>query len=99
MPLSINTQLAAVGLTHIIAVSGYNLTIIIRAMRRLLTKRSKYQSTLLSFGLIAVFLLVTGFSASIVRAAIVSGLSLIAWYYGRAFRPLLLILLSAVITA
>jgi competence protein ComEC len=63
-------------------------------MRRL----SKYQSTFISFALIGAFLFVTGFSASIVRAAIVSGLSLLAWYYGRNFRPLLLILLTAAIT-
>ncbi|HSX23495.1 MAG TPA: ComEC/Rec2 family competence protein [Candidatus Saccharimonadales bacterium] len=99
MPASITTQLAAVGLTHIIAVSGYNLTIIMRAVRRILNKRSKYQTTVLSLVLMGLFLLTTGFSASIVRAAIVSSLSLLAWYYGRSFRPLLLIVLAASLTA
>lgn len=99
LPDQVSDSLAAVGLTHIIAVSGYNLTIIVRAIRRFGKKRSKYQIALLSVVLIAGFLLVTGFSASIVRAAIVSGLSLIAWYYGRAFRPLLLLSLAAAMTA
>lgn len=99
LPDSVNDQLAAVGLTHIIAVSGYNLTIIIRAVGRLGKKRSKYQTLLLSLGLIAGFLLVTGLSASIVRAAIVSTLGLAAWYYGRKFRPILLLTLAAVMTA
>ena len=49
--------------------------------------------------LIGLFLLFTGFSASIVRAAIVSVLSLWAWYYGRTFKPVLLILLAAGLTA
>ena len=99
LPQGVCTQLAAVGLTHIIAVSGYNLTIIVRAVRRVGKSRSKYQTTLLSVGLILGFLLITGFSASIVRAAIVSMLSLLAWYYGRAFRPVLLLALVAAVTA
>ncbi len=99
IPEQVNKQLTSVGLTHIVAVSGYNLTIIVMAMRRFGKKRSKYQITALSVLLIIGFLLVTGFSASIVRAAIVSTLSLLAWYYGRTFRPLLLLALTAVITA
>jgi len=96
---TVTNQLAAVGLTHIIAVSGYNLMIILRAVRRLLLKRSKYQTAIISLILIILFLLMTGMSASIVRAAIVSMLSIGSWYYGRTFRPLLVIALAAAITA
>ncbi len=99
LPKDVADQLSAIGLTHIIAVSGYNLTIIVRGVRRLLGKRSKYQVTVISFALIGTFLLMTGMSASIVRAAIVSSLSIIAAYYGRSFKPLLLISLAAAITA
>lgn len=96
---TITQQLSAVGLTHIVAVSGYNLTIIIMASRIILKKRSKYQATVVSLLLIVGFLLLVGMSASIVRAAIVSSLSLLAWYYGRQFRPLLLLLIAAAVTA
>lgn len=99
LPDDVSEQLSIVGLTHIIAVSGYNLTIIIRGVRRKLSKLSKYQSTLLSLVLVSCFLLLTGFSAPIVRAAIVTGLSLAAWYYGRQFKPLLIIAFTAAITA
>lgn len=99
LPDTVTTTLAAVGLTHIIAVSGYNLTIILRAVRRVLKGRSKYQTAVLSLALIVTFLLTTGLSASIVRAGLVSGLSLLAWYYGRTFKPLLLIMFVAAITA
>ncbi len=99
LPDSSTAILSAVGLTHIIAVSGYNLTIIMRFVKRLLHKRSKYQITVISLLLMGLFLLMTGFSASIVRAAIVSSLSLLAWYYGRTFRPVLLLTLTACITA
>lgn len=99
LPDSVYQDLLMVGLVHIIAVSGYNLTIILRAAMKLFGKRSKYQTTLFSVTLILVFLMLTGSSASIVRASIVSLMSLAAWYYGRAFKPLLLILLAAAGTA
>lgn len=99
IPEATNDQLSITGLTHIVAVSGYNLTIIVVAVRQLLGKRSKFQSTIGAVLLMASFVLITGFSASIVRAALVSSLSLLAWYYGRTFKPLLLISFAAALTA
>lgn len=99
LPQQVTDILAAVGLTHIIAVSGYNLTILVRATKKLVGKRSKYQGFIASLILIFGFLLVTGASASIVRAAIISILSLGAAYYGRTIKPLLLISFTAAITA
>lgn len=99
LPEEVKEDFRTVGLTHIVAVSGYNLTIILQASRRLFGKRSKRLATLLSLALIGVFLLLAGASASIVRAAIVSMLSIMATYYGRSFKPLNLILLAAIITA
>jgi ComEC/Rec2-related protein len=98
LPTDITAALTAVGLVHIVAVSGYNLTIIVRGIGRL-KLGSKYQKLVLSLGLITTFVLVTGFSASIVRAAIVSALSLWAWYYGRKIKPLVLITFAAALTA
>lgn len=98
IPDQIITDLRVSGLAHIIAVSGYNLTIIVRAVMVMLKKISRYQKLILSLSVIALFLLITGFSASIVRAGIVSVLSLLAWYYGRSFRPAVLLSLSAAIT-
>jgi competence protein ComEC len=99
LPDEVKENFRVVGLTHIIAVSGYNLTIILQASRRLLGGQSKRMATFLSLGLIGVFLLLTGSSASIVRAAIVSMLSIVTAYYGRGWQPLNLILFAAVITA
>lgn len=98
LPDAVKQDLLMVGLTHIIAVSGYNLTIILQASQKLMQKRSKRIATLTCFGITAVFLLLAGTSASIVRAAIVSTLSIMAGYYGRAFKPLNLLALAAVIT-
>jgi competence protein ComEC len=99
LPKDVKQDLLMVGLTHIIAVSGYNLTIMLHASRKLLASKSKRLSTLLSFVLMSVFLLIAGGSASIIRAAIVSTLSIGTAYYGRSFKPLNLISLAAVITA
>jgi competence protein ComEC len=99
LPAETTAALSAVGLTHIIAVSGYNLTILVNLVRRLLAKRSKYQATIGALALVTGFVLVTGFSASIVRAAVVSLLSIGAWYYGRTFRPVLLLVFVAALTA
>jgi competence protein ComEC len=98
LPEDVKKDLLMVGLTHIIAVSGYNLTIILNATNKLLRKQSKRLSTLLAVSLIAIFLLITGASASIVRASIVSFLSIIATYHGRRFKPMVIIGLTALIT-
>lgn len=99
LPEGLLDQLSATGLTHIVAVSGYNLTILVRFTRRIFARRSIYLAMLSSVSLIVAFLAVTGFTPSIVRAAIVSGLSLTAWYYGRKVHPIMILLLSAAITA
>lgn len=98
IPKEVQDMLTTVGLTHLIAVSGYNLTILINAARKPLRNVSKFLALMAPLWLILVFMLLTGFSASIVRAAIVSGLSLFASYYGRSYKPVVLIMLSAVIT-
>lgn len=98
LPVDITAALTAVGLIHIVAVSGYNLTIIVRAVGRL-KLGSKYQKLVISLGMVAAFVMITGFSASIVRAALVSVLSLWAWFYGRRVKPVALISLAAAVTA
>ncbi len=99
LPDDLTESLRKVGLIHIVAVSGYNLTVIVYFAQRLLQKKSRFQALILSNLLILIFLLITGFSPSIVRASVVSVISLFVWFYGRKVRPMLILLLSAVITA
>lgn len=98
LPDDVATALQIAGLTHIVAVSGYNLTIIINAVKRLTRKLSRFQTVFISAVLTYVFLLVTGFSPSIVRASLVAGIGLAAWFYGREIRPIVLILFVASLT-
>jgi len=99
LPEDITTALKMVGLTHIIAVSGYNLTIMLDFARKRFGKRSKLGATLGALGLMLGFIAITGASASIVRAAVVSVIGLAAWYVGRSVRPMVVILLAAALTA
>ena len=94
IPRTLQDQLAVVGLSHLVAVSGYNLTILVDAMK--FKKGSAFLKLVLPLWLIGTFCLITGFSASIVRAAAVSSLSLLAVYYGRKFKPMVLLGLAAV---
>lgn len=98
LPENLDEQLRIVGLTHIVVASGYNLTILVRFARRILVRYSKYWATVSASVMMLGFVLVTGFSPSMSRAALVTGLSLAAWYYGRKLHPLVLLPFSAAIT-
>lgn len=98
LPDNVYQDLLMVGLVHIIAVSGYNLMILLNASDRLLGRRNKRLKTFLSLMLIGVFLLFTGSSPSIVRAAIIAILAVAAGYFGRKFKPLVLLMLAGAIT-
>jgi competence protein ComEC len=95
LPSDLVEALKATALTHIVVASGYNLTILVRLGRRLFAKISKYLAMLTSVSLIIGFVAMTGLSPSMTRAGLVSLLSLWAWYVGRKFHPVQLILLVA----
>lgn len=99
LPSNLTDALQTVGLTHVVVASGYNLTILVRLSRRLLMKISKFTSTFGSIMLVVCFIAVAGMGPSLERAAIVTLLSLAAWYYGRRFHPLVLLTLVAAVTA
>lgn len=99
LPADVEEAFKVLGLTHIVVASGYNLTILVRIARRSLERVSKFQATAASLGLVGGFVLVTGFSPSMTRAALVTCLAVWAWHYGRRIHPLLLILFTAAVTA
>lgn len=99
LPPELDEQLKMVGLTHIVVASGYNLTILVRFARRILAKYSRYAAMTVSSGLVVGFIAFSGLTPSMIRAGAVTLLSLLAWYYGRRFHPLLLIAFVASATA
>lgn len=98
LPEDLDGQLRLLGLTHVVVASGYNLTILVRFTRRLFAKVSKYTAFMAALTMVAGFVLMTGFSPSMSRAALVTGLSLAAWYFGRTIQPLVLLALVAAVT-
>lgn len=99
LPPELDNSLRMVGLTHIVVASGYNLTILVRFARRLLARWSRFLATGVSGVLMFGFALFSGFSASMNRAVLVTGLSLLAWHFGRRFHPLMLIIYTSALTA
>lgn len=79
---ALEDALRADGLTHIIAVSGYNLTIIIAALA-VFSRRKSVATLALSLTAIMLYVAMTGFSASIVRAAIMGSIVLVARHVRR----------------
>lgn len=98
MSETLNDQLKTIGLIHAVVASGAHLTILVGAVRWLFVKISKYLTAVMSFGMIGGFLLVTGFSPSMTRAGLVSGISLLAWYFGRVVHPMVLLPFVAAVT-
>ncbi len=84
MPQDLQQAFAATGMTHIIAISGFNITIIsglfILVFGRLLG-RSK--GALAAAAGIGLYTILVGADASVVRAALMGGLSLLAVQFGR----------------
>ncbi len=98
LPEDLSEALKIAGLTHIVVASGYNLTILVRMARRLFVRISKYLAAISSGVMITMFMAITGLSPSMTRAGLVSGLSLLAWYYGYRIHPLILLPFAAAIT-
>ncbi len=95
---NIQDALRMVGLTHIIVASGAHLSTLIGFSRKIFGKISRFMSFLMALLLMLLFLGITGLSASMLRASIVTGLSLILWYVGRNIHPARLIILVVALT-
>lgn len=99
LPEELSDNLKVLGLTHIVVASGFNLTILVRAARRIFARSSHYQMTVACCCLILGFVCIAGLSPSMVRAGTVASLCVLAWYYGRRIHPILLLSLVAAATA
>jgi ComEC/Rec2-related protein len=71
------------GTSHIVAASGYNVTILILMTDRIFGFLDKRKRNLLSLLVIWCFCVMSGLSASIVRASIVGSLTLIGRLFGK----------------
>jgi competence protein ComEC len=97
LPTAVTDDFNATGLSHIVAISGYNITIIIILISSLvgfLGRRASFY-----FGLIVLigFVILTGASASVVRAAVMGFMLLLAGNLGRQYSILPALFCAALI--
>ncbi len=90
-------DLQSTGTTHLVAVSGYNLTIVALLLQRIGRRVNPNAGMLLALLGITGYIVLAGASPSILRGAIVAILSLFITIHGRIQHRLPLVLLSAVI--
>ena len=84
LPDDFNNDLSTTGLTHLVALSGYNITIVVVALTFLLQRYLNRRYVLLFSGFFVVlFVVLTGGAASAIRAAIFSLLILFGKAFGR----------------
>lgn len=88
LPKDLLDDFSRVGITHIIAISGYNISIIAVVLMNVLILVGLWRQQAFWVVLISIFLFVifTGASASVVRAGIMGGLVLLASQLGRLSR-------------
>jgi competence protein ComEC len=91
------SALSRTGTTHLIALSGFNITILASFALILCRGLSRRWAFWLPLTFIAAFVLATGLSASVIRAAIMGTLLLLAKYYGRQPNAPIAILFASVI--
>ena len=96
IPDDINEDFKRTGLSHIIAISGYNITIIATCILGM-TKRliGRKRSFWFVVGVLGVFVILTGAQASVVRAAVMGITVLLSRYLGRQTDLSVIILLAA----
>lgn len=99
LPQNVLDDFTRAGITHIIAVSGYNITIIAVALTSLfiglgLSRQRAFWLIVLS---IAFFVAITGFPASIIRAGVMGIIALMSATLGRAGKITNTLAITAVI--
>ena len=100
------TDFTVSGIRHIVAVSGLHVSILF-SLLHLVSFRRRYLSALLSFPTLLLFAAVTGFTPSVSRACIMSGLMLMAMLVNQeydketalSFSALILLLVNPLVIA
>lgn len=97
MPKNMNEEFRVAGVSHIVVLSGFNIAIIVSFALILLASIPLFLRTLLASLLVIAFVAMVGAEASIVRATIMAGISLLAIVSGREYVAKQALLLSFLI--
>ena len=83
----LSEKMRLVGLAHTIVASGFHLGIVVSFAKKYLGKVSRFATLAGATALIIVYISVTGFSPSMMRAGFATIMTLFAWYFGRHLHP------------
>ncbi len=83
IPDEIQEYFRITGLSHIVAISGYNITIVIAFVGALLGFLPKKKQIFFACGFVVLFTVFVGASAAVVRASIMGVIGLLAIWFGR----------------
>ncbi len=95
MPELWQERFRTAGLSHIVVLSGYNITIVAEMMLKALSFLPALAATLAGAASVVVFTLATGASSTTVRASIMALVALLARATGRVYQSLDALLLAA----
>ena len=79
-----DSSIRIAGVSHVISASGYNITIILLILNRVLLFVPKKVKIILSLVVVWLYGIFSGLTSSIIRACIMNTLSLIALFWGRS---------------
>jgi len=101
LPAKLTDEFNRVGITHIIAISGYNITIIVSVLMVLAKSLYINRKKVLWFIVpsLILFVVLTGMSASVVRATIMGLLVVVAGHVGRKSSPKNILMAAAAVMA
>ena len=98
LPKGLSESLRTVGLTHIVVASGAHLAILVEVAKKIFGKLSRFSGLFFATLFIILFMAMVGWTPSIMRAGVMTILSLLAWYVGRKIAAWRLILMVAAFT-
>ena len=95
IPRPLINDMNAAGLTHLIAISGYNVTLLAIVIRRLAGVLLGRKAVFVVMAVLPVYAILVGADPPVVRATIMAELVLFAWLVGRESHLLTTLMLSA----
>lgn len=98
LPDDLSEDLRMVGLMHIVVASGAHLGILVGIVRKLFGNLSRFVELLFSIMFVVFFMVMVGWTPSILRAGVMVILALIAWFHGRKIAAWRMIIMVAAIT-
>ncbi len=98
LPDELDEKLRTVGLVHIVVASGAHLSILVEVARKIFGKLSRFAGVLFSVLFVVFFMSMVGWTPSIMRAGMMTILTLVAWYSGRKLAAWRLIIMVMAVT-